>query len=147
MILHINNNSWTNDTNLWIHSESVVICSVKFSLVPKKSWNLLNIENPLLDGQVFWGFVHANLFANLVLLIDVAPGFGGVLIGEILFALFLPNVSDKYCSLKFGVPAISTDVGGVSGLIKNGRNGITFSIESPASCYANYISQTNRIGQ
>lgn len=59
--------------------------------------------------------------------------------------LILPTIADcspivfsEACSL--GVPCISTSIGGIPSIIKNGFNGQLFSIDSPIENYVEYIS-------
>jgi glycosyltransferase involved in cell wall biosynthesis len=48
-----------------------------------------------------------------------------------------------YCEANsFGLPAIGTKTGGVPTIIRDGRNGKTFSLEAPADEYARYVMET-----
>lgn len=42
----------------------------------------------------------------------------------------------------FGVPAVTTNVGGVTTAVKNNLNGVTFSLDAKPEEYANFIEQT-----
>lgn len=44
----------------------------------------------------------------------------------------------------FGIPCVTSSVGGISTIIKNGKNGIAFSPNIPASTYATYIEENFR---
>ncbi len=61
--------------------------------------------------------------------------------------LFLPSLADCTPTVfgeanAFGVPCISTNVGGISSVIKNNVNGICFEIEEGPDSYADYIENT-----
>jgi glycosyltransferase involved in cell wall biosynthesis len=58
--------------------------------------------------------------------------------------LILPSRAEAFgivCSeaSSFGLPSLVTDIGGLSSVIKNGRNGQLFSLEQGAESYADYI--------
>jgi glycosyltransferase involved in cell wall biosynthesis len=60
--------------------------------------------------------------------------------------LFVPSRAEAFgivfCEANaFGLPAISTHVGGIPGVIRNHVNGMTFSLEATPEEYADYIQQ------
>ncbi len=61
--------------------------------------------------------------------------------------LFVPSRAETFgivfCEASaFGLPSLSTFVGGISDVIKNGVNGMTFSLEAPVDTSCNYILST-----
>jgi glycosyltransferase involved in cell wall biosynthesis len=44
----------------------------------------------------------------------------------------------------FGIPCVTSSVGGIPTIIKNGKNGVSFPASTPASTYATYIEETFR---
>lgn len=60
--------------------------------------------------------------------------------------LFVPSRAEAYgivfCEANaFGVPCLTTYVGGISTIVKNNVNGMTFGLDAPISAYCDYITQ------
>lgn len=59
--------------------------------------------------------------------------------------LFVPSRAEAYgvvfCEANaFGVPCLTTQVGGITSIVKNNINGMTFSLETSIEVYCNYIT-------
>jgi glycosyltransferase involved in cell wall biosynthesis len=60
--------------------------------------------------------------------------------------LFVPSRAEAYgiifCEANaFGLPCLTTHVGGISTIVKNNINGMTFSLDAPIAAYCEYIGQ------
>lgn len=89
-------------------------------------------------------------FVNIVGFVNKATRAGRKQIDRLLCEshfLIVPSQAECYgivfCEANsFGVPSISTRVGGIPTVIKNNVNGRTFDLDAKADCYSEYIHET-----
>ncbi len=94
--------------------------------------------------------IAAQKYVNAVGFVNKATVAGREQIDRLLretHFLIVPSRAECYgivfCEANsFGVPSVSTAVGGIPTVIKNGVNGQTFELEASAERYAEYISET-----
>ncbi len=94
------------------------------------------IDEPLPDSLQIVGYLNRAKPSDLQTLRE--------LIAQSHF-LVLPTRADCFPSVlteanSFGVPSITTRVGGLNSLVHDGRNGMTFPLTAPASDYCDYIA-------